>query len=141
LSAQAKVLRALQEHKITPVGGDKSIKVNVRVLAATNKDLKKEIAEGRFREDLFHRLSVIVINVPGLNDRKDDIPELTDHFNHAIANEYGNAPKHFTPEAIAELQKLDWSGNIREFRNVIERLIILCGKDITDKDVQLFANK
>jgi len=141
LSAQAKVLRALQEGKVTPVGGDKELKVDVRVLAATNKDLKTEIAEGRFREDLFHRLSVIVIHVPPLNERKEDVLELTTHFNNAIAREYGNAPKHFTPEAVAALQKLDWSGNIREFRNVIERLIILCGKDITDADVKMFANK
>ncbi len=141
LSAQAKVLRALQEGKVTPVGGDKELKVDVRVLAATNKDLKKEITEGRFREDLFHRLSVIVIHVPPLNERKEDILELTEHFNNTIAREYGNVPKHFTPEAIAALQKLNWSGNIREFRNVIERLIILCGKDITDADVKMFANK
>jgi len=141
LSAQAKVLRALQEGKVTPVGGDKELKVDVRVLAATNKNLKEEIKEGRFREDLFHRLSVIVIHVPGLNDRKEDILELTEHFNLTIAKDYGNAPKHFTPEAILALQKLDWSGNIRELRNVIERLIILCGKDITDADVKMFANK
>jgi len=141
LSAQAKVLRALQENKITPVGGEREMKVNVRILAATNKDLKTEIAEGRFREDLFHRLSVIVIYVPPLNDRKEDIPELTDHFNHMIANDYGNAPKLFNADAIKELQKLDWSGNIREFRNVIERLIILCDREISAKDVKMFANK
>jgi DNA-binding NtrC family response regulator len=141
LSAQAKVLRALQESKITPVGGEREMKVNVRILAATNKDLKKEIAEGRFREDLFHRLSVIVIHVPPLNDRKEDIPELADHFNHMIANDYGNAPKLFNADAIKELQKLDWTGNIREFRNVIERLIILCDREITGKDVKMFANK
>ena len=141
LSAQAKVLRALQEGKVTPVGGDKELKVDVRVLAATNKNLKEEIKEGRFREDLFHRLSVIVIHVPGLNNRKEDILELTEHFNLAIANDYGNAPKHFTPEAILALQNLNWSGNIRELRNVIERLIILCGKDITEEDVKTFANK
>ncbi|WP_417612422.1 sigma-54-dependent transcriptional regulator [Owenweeksia hongkongensis] len=141
LSAQAKVLRALQEGKITPVGGDKEVKVNVRVLAATNKDLTEEIKEGRFREDLYHRLSVIVIKVPALNDRKEDIPLLTEHFAGKIAEEHGNAAKQFTEEAIAELQKIDWTGNIRELRNVVERLIILGGKEINGDDVRTFASK
>ncbi len=141
LSAQAKVLRALQEGKITPVGGDREIKVDVRVLAATNKDLRLEIERGTFREDLYHRLSVIVIKVPGLNDRRDDIPLLVEHFAEKIATEYGNAKKHFTSDAIAQLQAYDWSGNIREFRNVLERLIILCGHEITGEDVRKYATK
>ena len=123
LSAQAKVLRALQEHKITPVGGDKSIKVDVRVLAATNKDLRKMIDDGKFREDLYHRLGVIVMEVPGLNARRDDIPLLAEHFLKAIGEEYGTAPKEIDTEAIAALQDYDWTGNIREFRNVMERFI------------------
>ncbi len=139
LSAQAKVLRALQENKITRVGGDKEIKVDVRIIAATNKDLKKEIEKGEFREDLFHRLSVIPIQVPSLNDRKEDIPALADHFINLICTDYGMPMKTITKTALAELQKKDWTGNIREFRNVIERLIILCGKEITDKDVKQFA--
>lgn len=139
LSAQAKVLRALQENKITRVGGDKEIKVDVRILAATNKDLKKEIEHGNFREDLYHRLSVILIHVPSLSERLDDIPLLAEHFCTLICNDYGMAKKTFTKEAIKELQKKSWTGNIREFRNVVERLIILCGKDITDKDVKQFA--
>lgn len=139
LSAQAKVLRALQENKITRVGGDKEIKVDVRILAATNKDLKKEIENGNFREDLYHRLSVILIHVPSLNERLEDIPLLAEHFCTLICNDYGMAKKSFTKEAIKELQKKSWTGNIREFRNVVERLIILCGKDITDKDVKQFA--
>jgi two-component system nitrogen regulation response regulator NtrX len=139
LSAQAKVLRALQENKITRVGGDKEIKVDVRIIAATNKDLKKEIEKGEFREDLFHRLSVIPIQVPSLNDRKEDIPALADHFINLICTDYGMPIKTITKTALAELQKKDWTGNIREFRNVIERLIILCGKEITDKDVKQFA--
>ena len=139
LSAQAKVLRALQENKITRVGGDKEIKVDVRVLAATNKDLKKEIEKGDFREDLFHRLSVIPINVPSLNDRKEDIPLLAEHFINLICSDYGMPLKTISKAGITELQKKDWTGNIREFRNVIERLIILCGKEITDKDVKQFA--
>lgn len=139
LSAQAKVLRALQENKITRVGGDKEIKVDVRILAATNKDLKKEIEKGEFREDLYHRLSVIPINVPSLNDRKEDIPLLAEHFISLICNDYGMPARTITKTAMAELQKKDWTGNIREFRNVIERLIILCGKEITDKDVKQFA--
>lgn len=139
LSAQAKVLRALQENKITRVGGDKEIKVNVRVLAATNKDLKKEILKGNFREDLYHRLSVILIHVPALNDRKEDIPLLAEHFLKSIAEESGSPKKEITKDAIRELQKINWTGNIREFRNVIERLIILGEKTITDKDVIAFA--
>ncbi len=139
LSAQAKVLRALQENKITRVGGEKEIKVNVRVVAATNKDLQKEIAAGNFREDLYHRLSVILIHVPSLNERKDDIPLLADHFLKQICEEHGMPLKSFTKEAIKELQKINWTGNIREFRNVVERLIILCNKSITDKDVIAYA--
>lgn len=141
LSAQAKVLRALQEHKITPVGGDRGIKVDVRVLAATNKDLRKEIAEGRFREDLYHRLSVIVIEVPGLNDRKDDIPALAEHFLKHVASEYGSAQKSIASGAIAALQDYDWTGNIREFRNVMERLHILGDAEISREDVLKFAHK
>lgn len=139
LSAQAKVLRALQENKITRVGGDKEIKVDVRIIAATNKDLKKEIEKGEFREDLFHRLSVIPIHVPSLNERKEDIPLLAEHFINLVCTDYGMPVKSISKTAIAELQKKDWTGNIREFRNVIERLIILCGKEITDKDVKQFA--
>ncbi|MEW6468990.1 MAG: sigma-54 dependent transcriptional regulator [Bacteroidota bacterium] len=139
LSAQAKVLRALQENKITRVGGDKEIKVNVRILAATNKDLQKEIKAGNFREDLYHRLSVILIHVPSLNDRKEDIPLLVDHFSAMICSEQGMAPKTFSKEALKELQKINWTGNIRELRNVVERLLILCDKTITDKDVQAYA--
>jgi transcriptional regulator with GAF, ATPase, and Fis domain len=139
LSAQAKVLRALQEHKITRVGGDKEIKVNVRVLAATNKDLKKEIAQNRFREDLYHRLSVILIHVPTLDERKDDIPLLVDKFLKDIAEDYGNAAKKITPEALAHLQSLHWSGNIRELRNVVERLVIMSGSQITEEDATLYA--
>ncbi|MDF2449618.1 MAG: Fis family transcriptional regulator [Bacteroidota bacterium] len=139
LSAQAKVLRALQENKIMRVGGDKEIKVDVRIIAATNKDLKKEIEKGEFREDLFHRLSVIPIQVPSLNDRKEDMPLLAEHFIGLICADYGMPLKTITKDAIKALQQKDWTGNIREFRNVIERLIILCGKEITDKDVKQFA--
>jgi two-component system nitrogen regulation response regulator NtrX len=139
LSAQAKVLRALQENKITRVGGEKELKVNVRVIAATNKDLKKEIEKGNFREDLYHRLSVILIHVPSLNERLEDIPLLAEHFIKNLCEEHGMAQKSFTKEAIKELQKINWTGNIREFRNVVERLIILCDKTITDKDVLLYA--
>lgn len=135
LSAQAKVLRALQENKITRVGGDKEIKVNVRVVAATNKDLKKAIAEKKFREDLYHRLSVIVIKVPSLNERIDDIPLLVDKFLEDIAAEYGTKPKSISKGAIKKLQNYDWSGNIRELRNVVERLIILSGNEITESDI------
>lgn len=141
LSAQAKVLRALQENVITRVGAEKDLKVDVRVIAATNKDLRKEIEEGRFREDLYHRLAVILIKVPGLNDRRDDIPLLTDHFVSQIAKEQGTAPKVFSTEAIELLQQYDWTGNIRELRNVIERLIILGGKEVSKQDVEMFANK
>ena len=141
LSAQAKVLRALQENIITRVGADKDIKVDVRVVAATNKDLKKEIEEGRFREDLYHRLAVILIKVPALNDRRDDIPLLIHHFTEKIATEQGNIPKQFSQEAIALLKEYDWTGNIRELRNVVERLIILGGNEISETDVKLFASK
>jgi DNA-binding NtrC family response regulator len=139
LSAQAKVLRALQENKITRVGGDKEIKVDVRIIAATNKDLRKQIEKGEFREDLFHRLSVIPIQVPSLNERIEDIPLLTEHFFNLICADYGMPLKTITKDAIKVLQQKEWTGNIREFRNVIERLIILCGKEITDKDVKQFA--
>jgi two-component system, NtrC family, nitrogen regulation response regulator NtrX len=139
LSAQAKVLRALQENKITRVGGEKEIKVNVRVLAATNKDLRREIQAGNFREDLFHRLSVILIHVPSLAERKGDIPLLAQKFLYDIAEEYGTAPKTILPEAMAYLQTLPWTGNVRELRNVVERLIILCGDVITVDDAMLFA--
>jgi len=141
LSAQAKVLRALQESMITRVGADKDIKVNVRVVAATNKDLKKEIEEGRFREDLYHRLAVILIKVPALNDRRDDIPLLINHFTEKIALEQGNVQKKFSDDAISLLKEYDWTGNIRELRNVIERLIILGGSEISETDVKLFASK
>ena len=137
--AQAKVLRALQEGKITRVGGDKEIKVDVRVLAATNKNLKEEIAENNFREDLYHRLAVILIQVPNLKDRKEDIPLLADHFLEQIAREYGNKPKTISAEAIKALQKNDWTGNIRELRNVVERLVILGGPEITADDVAAYA--
>ncbi len=139
LSAQAKVLRALQENKITRVGGEKEIKVNVRIVAATNKDLNKEIAAGNFREDLYHRLSVILIHVPSLNERKEDIPLLVEHFLRLICEDHGMPLKTMTKDAIKELQKINWTGNIREFRNVVERLIILCDKTITDKDVIAYA--
>ncbi len=139
LSAQAKVLRALQENEITRVGSDKPIKVNVRVLAATNKDLKKEIAEGRFREDLFHRLNVIPIQVPALDDRKDDIPLLINYFVRQICQEQGWKTKTFSSEAMVALQQRTWPGNIRELRNVVERLIILSGDVITEQDVQIFG--
>tara|TARA_B100001059_G_C17739515_1_gene530828 strand:- start:2 stop:1168 length:1167 start_codon:yes stop_codon:yes gene_type:complete len=141
LKAQAKVLRALQEHKITRVGSDKEIKVNVRLLAATNKDLQKEIKEGNFREDLYHRLGVILINNPSLDERKEDIPVLTEHFNKQICEEHGIAEKTFSPDALKTLQSYSWSGNIREFRNVIERLIILCSDTVSKKDVKSFAGK
>ena len=139
LSAQTKVLRALQENEITRVGSDKAIKVNVRVLAATNKDLKKEIAEGHFREDLYHRLNVIPIHVPDLKDRKEDIPLLVNHFIHMICTEQGWKNKHISAEAIEALQAHDWPGNIRELRNVVERLIILSGDTITTEDINLYV--
>lgn len=141
LSAQAKVLRALQENKIQRVGSDKDIKVNVRVVAATNKDLKKEIAEGKFREDLYHRLAVILIKVPALNDRRDDIPLLINFFTEKIAKEQGTAKKEFSSAAIKLLQSYDWTGNIRELRNVVERLIILGEQEVSEDDVKLFASK
>jgi DNA-binding NtrC family response regulator len=139
LSAQAKVLRALQENRITRVGGDKDIKVDTRVIAATNKDLKKEIGENKFREDLYHRIGVIIINVPPLRDRKDDVPLLVDRFLSDIAIEYGDKPKSITPEAIKMLQNMPWTGNIREIRNVIERLVIMCNTEITKDDISKYA--
>lgn len=141
LSAQAKVLRALQENKIQRVGSDKDIKVNVRVVAATNKNLKEEIAEGRFREDLYHRLAVILIKVPALNDRREDIPLLIDFFSNKIAKEQGSVVKSFSEQAIELLKAYDWTGNIRELRNIVERLIILGGNEISEDDVKLFATK
>jgi len=139
LSAQAKVLRALQENKITRVGSDKDIHVNVRVITATNKNIKKEIENNNFREDLYHRLSVILIHVPSLNDRSDDIPMLAEHFNTLICGEYGVSKKIIGKNAVKELQKIQWTGNIREFRNVLERLIILCPNEITGDDVMAYA--
>jgi DNA-binding NtrC family response regulator len=139
LSAQAKVLRALQENVITRVGGDSPIKVDVRVVAATNKNLAHEIEQNHFREDLYHRLSVILIHVPDLKDRFEDIPLLADYFIGQICSEYGMPPKTIEPEAIEELQRYRWTGNIREFRNVIERLIILCDRTITAEDVLNYA--
>jgi transcriptional regulator with GAF, ATPase, and Fis domain len=141
LSAQAKVLRALQENRIARVGSDRDIKVDVRVIAATNKDLQKEISEGKFREDLYHRLAVILINVPALNDRREDIPLLIDFFANQIAQEQGTAVKTFSEEAVKLLQDYDWTGNIRELRNVVERLIILGEKVVSENDIKLFANK
>ena len=141
LSAQAKVLRALQESRIQRVGSDKDIKVDVRVIAATNKNLKKEIQEGRFREDLYHRLAVILIKVPPLNDRRDDIPVLVDYFAHKIASEQRTAKKSFSSEALKLLQAYDWTGNIRELRNVVERLIILGESEVTVSDVKAFVSK
>ncbi|WP_435254396.1 sigma-54-dependent transcriptional regulator [Tenacibaculum sp. A30] len=141
LSAQAKVLRALQENRIQRVGSDKDIKVNVRVVAATNKDLKKEIEEGRFREDLYHRLAVILIKVPALNERREDIPLLVDFFAKKISEEQGMPKKAFADEAIKQLQEYDWTGNIRELRNVVERLLILGEKEVSKNDVKLFASK
>jgi two-component system, NtrC family, nitrogen regulation response regulator NtrX len=139
LDAQAKVLRALQESKITRVGGDKEIKVDVRVVAATNKDLRKEIEANRFREDLYHRLAVIIIEVPPLNQRRDDIPMLVEHFIEQICTEYGTVPKAITSDATLALKNFSWTGNIRELRNVVERLIILSGKEITADDVAMYV--
>ncbi len=136
-SAQAKVLRALQENRITRVGGEKDIKVNPRVVAATNKDLKKMIEDGGFREDLYHRLSVILIEVPSLNERKDDIPLLANFFIEKVCKEYGITTKTFTDSALNALQKVDWTGNIRELRNIVERLVILCPQEIGEADVKL----
>ncbi len=141
LSAQSKVLRALQENKITRVGGEKEIQVNPRVIAATNKDLKAEMEKGNFREDLYHRLGVILIHVPSLNERKEDIPLLAESFVKEICEDYGMPVKQLTPDAMKELQKINWTGNIRELRNVAERLVILSDKKITDKDVVQFASK
>jgi DNA-binding NtrC family response regulator len=141
LSAQAKVLRALQENKISRVGSDKDIKVDVRVITATNKDLKKEIAAGKFREDLYHRLAVILIHVPSLNDRKDDIPLLIEHFSKLISQQQGIAPKKFHKDSIKLLQEYDWTGNVRELRNIIERLMILGEDEISENDVKMFAMK
>ncbi|HMC01879.1 MAG TPA: sigma-54 dependent transcriptional regulator [Flavobacteriaceae bacterium] len=141
LSAQAKVLRALQENRIQRVGSDKDIKVNVRVIAATNKNLKKEIEDGKFREDLYHRLAVILIKVPALNERREDIPLLVNYFCNKIASEHGTSAKTFSDKAIKLLQEYDWTGNIRELRNVVERLIILGGKEVNVEDVKLFASK
>ncbi|GAL81705.1 sigma-54 dependent transcriptional regulator/response regulator [Algibacter lectus] len=141
LSAQAKVLRALQESRIQRVGSDKDIKVNVRVVAATNKNLKKEIEDGRFREDLYHRLAVILIKVPALNERRGDIPLLIKHFSSKISGEQGTNEKKFTEKAVKLLQEYDWTGNIRELRNVVERLIILGGAEVSEQDVKLFASK
>lgn len=139
LAAQAKVLHALQEHQICRVGSDKEIEVDVRVIAATNKDLRQEIAKGNFREDLYHRLSVIVLRVPTLKERAEDIPELIDYFIRQICAEYGIEPKAIAPEAVAELCGMDWPGNVRELRNVVERLIILSEESITLHDVELYA--
>ena len=139
LAAQTKVLRALQENEITRVGSDKTIKVNVRVLAATNKNLAEEIAAGRFREDLFHRLNVIPIHVPDLDERKEDIPLLANYFAEQICDEQRIAVKTFEPQAVKALQDKHWPGNIRELRNVVERLIILAGPQITKEDVELYA--
>ena len=141
LSAQAKVLRALQESKISRVGSDKDIKVDVRVIAATNKDLKKEIQEKKFREDLYHRLAVILIQVPALNDRRDDIPLLVNFFAEKISEEQGINKKTFTEDALNLLKEYNWTGNIRELRNVVERLIILGGQEVSEEDVRLFASK
>jgi two-component system nitrogen regulation response regulator NtrX len=138
LDAQAKVLRALQDQKITRVGDNKAINVDVRVVAATNKDLRDEIKAGRFREDLYHRLAVIVVSVPPLKERKEDIPLLLEHFNRRIADDYGHAPKKFDADAIHALQEHDWSGNIRELANVVERLFILCDQEITAEDVNRY---
>ena len=141
LSAQAKVLRALQENKVARVGSDKDISVNVRVVAATNKNLQKEISEGKFREDLYHRLAVILINVPPLNERREDIPLLVDFFTNKISEEQGTVNKHFSKEAIQLLKEYNWTGNIRELRNVVERLIILGEKEVSANDVKMFASK
>jgi DNA-binding NtrC family response regulator len=139
LSAQAKVLRALQEHKITRVGGEKEIKINVRIIAATNKDLKKEIADGNFREDLYHRLNVIPVYVPPLAERREDIPLLAEKFLGDVAEEYGDQPKTFSPEAMEYMKNLPWTGNVRELRNVVERLVIMCDTTISVDEVKLYA--
>ena len=141
LEAQAKVLRALQEHKITRIGGEKEIKVDVRVIAATNKDLLKEAEAKNFRLDLYHRLGVILIHVPSLNERREDIPELTQHFLQLIAEDYNRQAKEITPDALAALAQHNWTGNIRELRNAVERLVILSDKQITKEDVGRFVGK
>ena len=141
LEAQAKVLRALQEHKITRIGGEKEIKVDVRVIAATNKDLLKEAEAKNFRLDLYHRLGVILIHVPSLNERREDIPELTQHFLQLIAEDYNRPAKEITPDALAALAQHNWTGNIRELRNAVERLVILSDKQITKEDVGRFVGK
>lgn len=140
LSAQAKVLRALQENVIQRVGAERDIKVDTRVVAATNKDLRKEIEAGRFREDLYHRLAVILIHVPALNDRRDDIPLLAEHFLTMVCTEHGIPRKEFTEDALEALKQTNWTGNIRELRNIVERLVILCGDKITGNDVAIFGN-
>ena len=140
LAAQAKVLRALQENVIQRVGGEKDVKVDCRLIAATNKDLRKEIAEGRFREDLFHRLAVILIHVPSLNERRSDIPVLSEHFLTLICQDHGIPKKSFSKKALQKLMTINWSGNIRELRNIIERMVILCDFEITEKDVEFYAN-
>ena len=139
LAAQAKVLRVLQEHKMSRVGSDKDIEVNVRVIAATNKDLKKEIEKGNFREDLYHRLSVIVIQVPSLSERREDIPLLVEHFIANISAEAGKPVKKIDEDAVKALMSKPWTGNIRELRNVVERLLILSGNVITLKDVEMYV--
>jgi two-component system, NtrC family, nitrogen regulation response regulator NtrX len=139
LSAQAKVLRALQENRITRVGGEKDIAVDVRVVAATNKNLRDEILKGNFREDLYHRLSVILIQVPPLKDRKDDIPLLAVYFMEEACNNMGRPVLAFSEEAFAAMKNLEWTGNIRELRNVVERLAILCDQEITDRDIERYA--
>ncbi|MFN5982722.1 MAG: sigma-54-dependent transcriptional regulator [Fluviicola sp.] len=141
LSAQAKVLRALQENVIQRVGGERDIKIDARIVAATNKDLRKEIEAGRFREDLYHRLAVILIHVPSLNERRDDIPLLAEHFLTMVCAEHGIPKKNFSDDALIALKETDWSGNIRELRNIVERLVILCGNEISGDEVKLFANK
>lgn len=140
-SAQAKVLRALQENVIQRVGGERDIKVDCRIVAATNKDLRKEIEEGRFREDLYHRLAVIPIHVPALNERRDDIPLLAEHFLTMVCAEQGISRKSFSEDALEALKKIDWTGNIRELRNVVERLVILCDQVISGAEVALYSNK
>ena len=141
LAAQAKVLRALEEKKIQRVGNEKDISIDVRVIAATNKDLKKEIAEGRFREDLYHRLAVIIIHVPKLIERKEDIPLLTNHFIELISKEQGLEMKNFTKEAMKKLDNYSWTGNIRELRNVVERLMILGDNPITVENITQYTPK
>ena len=139
LAAQAKVLRALQERRISRVGSDRDIEVDVRVIAATNKDLRREIERGNFREDLYHRIGVIVVHVPALREHAADIPLLVDHFLRTIGGEYGTAPKEIDAEAVAALQRMRWTGNVRELRNAVERLTVLSGERITAEDVRLYC--